>query len=73
MMSKEEVSRCPICHSDSVAEILYGLPNFNDRDLIEALDAGKYVLAGCDIMEINPRFECNACKHQWGQIDIDSD
>lgn len=51
---------CPRCGSVDVAEILYGLPAFDDG--LEAdLAAGRVVLGGCLVWDEQPDLACNAC------------
>ena len=51
---------CPKCKSENIAEILYGLPAFDD-ELEKDLESGKIVLGGCYIGSQNPHFHCNDC------------
>ena len=65
MQSKPK--KCPECGSDSIAEILYGLPAY-DEQMERDLDAGKIVLGGCCVSDDSPEWHCNKCKHEWGSI-----
>jgi len=60
--------KCPKCGSDSIAEILYGLPAY-DEQMERDLEAGKIVLGGCCIFDDSPRWHCNKCEHEWGSIE----
>jgi hypothetical protein len=56
---------CPHCHSQCVAEILYGLPA-DIQSLQADLDAGQLYLGGCFFSEDSPQWRCVACGHKWG-------
>lgn len=61
-------SRCPSCGASSrVAEILYGLPAF-DEELNRNLQAGRIVLGGCGVSDNMPRWRCGKCEHEWGTL-----
>ena len=61
--------KCPACGSESIAEIMYGMPMFTP-ELEEELRAGRLSLGGCCISDDSPRWECNECGKQWGSMDI---
>ena len=57
---------CPNCKKESIAEILWGY--YADTDVLkEGLEKKEIVLGGCMITEHDPRWECNACYHRWGE------
>jgi len=56
--------RCPRCGSRSVAEILFGLPEWSE-ELEDKLDSGRLVLGGCCVTGSDPDRHCNACDHRW--------
>jgi transposase-like protein len=62
---------CPKCGAERIAEIMYGLPNFDSPSLHKKLDSGQVVLGGCVLMGSNPRWHCHDCKHKWGVFRID--
>ncbi len=49
---------CPDCGAVPVAEILYGLPDGIDREL---LASGALVLGGCVITGDDPAWRCTQC------------
>lgn len=61
--------KCPRCGSEHVAEILYGMPAFDD-DLKQKLDKKEVYLGGCCISEISPRYHCNNCKKDFGSAPL---
>ena len=74
VQNKKAQIKCPRCGSKDTARILYGMPAFSD-ELQEKMDAGKLVLGGCCITEINvngrdvqwqPSRHCNHCKKDFG-------
>jgi hypothetical protein len=56
--------RCPSCGGRRVAEILYGLPAF-DEELDRNLRAGHIVLGGCCVSDRMPQWRCGKCSHEW--------
>ena len=62
-MVKSDVT-CPKCHSNNVAEILYGEVVL-DTELAEALENGEVFLGGCCIFSDSPKYHCNDCKHEF--------
>lgn len=72
------MKKCPRCGSKNVAEILYGMPAYDD-ELQKKLDEGKIVLGGCCIctadingkqVEVTPSMHCNDCKKDFGKPPI---
>ena len=57
--------RCPECGGRDVAEILYGMPAF-DEQLNRNLRAGRVVLGGCCVSDGMPQWRCGKCAHEWG-------
>lgn len=55
---------CPNCGAQNTALIYYGLVDF-DEPLTYGLAHNFAVLGGCDLMETNPKFACNECRHTW--------
>ena len=64
----ETPNECPLCHSQRVARILYGLPDFTP-ELGKTLDEDRVVLGGCCIVGNDPQWHCMTCRHEWGSID----
>ena len=62
---------CPKCKSGNVAEIVYGMPDYND-ELVKALDEGKIELGGCLVGENDPTRHCNSCQTDFGGEDDES-
>lgn len=72
------MKRCPRCGSKNVAEILYGMPAY-DEELQKKLDKGMIVLGGCCInsadingeqVNVMPSMHCNDCKKDFGKPPI---
>ena len=53
--------KCPRCGSKNIAEILYGLPDYNE-ELQSEIKEGKLRLGGCCASELDPKYYCNDCK-----------
>jgi len=56
-----QLKTCPNCNSPLFAEILYGMPDY-DNDLEQAIEEGKIVLGGCIISDNDPDYQCLVCK-----------
>jgi hypothetical protein len=56
---------CPKCKSNSIAEIVYGMPDFDDEELKRDLLKKKIVLGGCVVWGGDPKLQCNDCEYQW--------
>lgn len=52
--------QCPVCGSQRVAEILYGLPAFSE-ELEGKLKAGEVLLGGCVLTGDDPSWVCLGC------------
>ncbi len=52
--------KCPKCGSSTIANILYGMPIWDER-LQEKLDTNKTVLGGCVICDDDPEWHCTNC------------
>lgn len=61
---------CPSCNSKNIALILWGYPNL-DEEMQKAIDNKKIVLGGCMVTDHDPKWECTACYHRWGERDED--
>ena len=57
MTEESTVTTCPMCGSERVAPILYGLPANEPDEMVH--------LGGCIISEDNPSWHCKACGHEW--------
>ena len=57
--------KCPKCGRTNVAEILYGMPAFDD-ELEARIKAGKVRVGGCCVTDHDPRFHCNKCHSDFG-------
>ena len=62
---------CPNCKSANIAEIVYGLPDYND-ELVKALDEGTIELGGCLVGENDPTHHCNDCQTDFDGEDDES-
>jgi hypothetical protein len=61
---ESEHPACPLCGSNHVASILYGLPD-DSEELKRDVNAKKIVLGGCVITDDDPQWHCNECQHEW--------
>lgn len=52
--------KCPVCGSNRIADILYGLRMFSEK-LMQEINAGKVVLGGCCLGEDDPAWQCADC------------
>jgi DNA-directed RNA polymerase subunit RPC12/RpoP len=59
-------AKCPKCESESIAYILYGLPDF--QSIEDDIDSGKVRLGGCTLTEDSPQWRCIDCSHEWGEL-----
>ncbi len=62
---------CPSCGSTRIADVMYGMPNFDDQDLRKEIESGKTVLGGCIVLEDNPAWQCADCKvniHEYTRV-----
>jgi len=59
--------KCPKCDSESIAEILYGMPAF-DEQMKRDIDSGKIVLGGCCVCDDDAKWHCNKCEYEWKPI-----
>ena len=57
-------STCPKCGAKKVKRLVYGL--IDDPFAL----GPKEVPGGCCISENSPKWYCEACEHEWGNIDI---
>ncbi len=57
---------CPYCGSERIAEVIYGMPAYN-QELRDGLDAGELVLHGCVIESDDSMYpyECQACGRRF--------
>ncbi len=58
----ETTTTCPMCGSEDVLPIVYGLPG---RELTEQALAGRVALGGCVLFPDAPDRLCRDCHHQW--------
>ena len=70
--NKLKMIKCPRCGSVDTAEILYGLPAFDD-ELAALLDAGRIHLGGCCRSGFDPRYYCNTCQKSFGATAVTRD
>ena len=72
----DKPKQCPVCQSNQVIPIIYGMPN---ADLVMKDAAGEAVIGGVATYAYSPEWHCNACRHQWrtsaveevGESDLD--
>lgn len=58
---------CPKCGSKDIAEILWGMPVYDEK-LIHDLEEGRIVLGGCCITGEDPDWHCNDCGYEFGAM-----
>lgn len=56
--------KCPVCGSNRIAYVMYGLPAFSEQ-LMQEIKAGKIALGGCCISEDNPTWQCADCGSEF--------
>lgn len=54
---------CPVCDSDRVVDIVYGMPT---RDLFERSERGEVALGGCCVGGADPSHRCLDCGADLG-------
>ena len=59
--SKRTPPMGPTCGSSRIANILYGMPDFDDK-LEKDLDSGRITLGGCCITNDDPEWQCADCQ-----------
>ncbi len=55
---------CPVCSSEKIAVILYGLPAVSEK-LREAVNSGEIIFGGCMITPDRAFWECVVCKTRF--------
>ena len=55
--------KCPACGHKPVATIMYGYP-IECPELDAEIEAGKVVLGGCVLYEVNPAWQCTSCDRE---------
>jgi len=61
----ESKPRCPLCDSDEVLPILYGLPG---PEMVKEAEEGRIAIGGCIVDPDYPTSRCEKCGHQWGKL-----
>ena len=56
---------CPVCGGKAIS-IMNGLPL--RPDLFDQADRGEIVLGGCMVTGFDPKLQCAACGHLWGEV-----
>jgi len=69
MCRHPEPPECPNCGSNRVARILYGHPDFENEELMAAVERGEAALGGCMITNLSPKYECQECRSRWGVLE----
>lgn len=64
-VADNKTRNCPQCGSSNVAEILWGMPAY-DEELEKKLADGSVVLGGCCISPADPDWHCNDCGCEFG-------
>ena len=60
-------SICPVCGSNKVIEIIYGLPN---EEGIKEYEKGNIELGGCEVTDDDPNRKCKECGSTWEEIEL---
>lgn len=68
---KRKPRKCPQCGNSEIATIVYGFPVMNEKT-DEKIAGGKIILGGCAIEDGAPKWKCNVCEHEMGQLDFGS-
>lgn len=66
MFRPETSPDCPVCGSDRIAWIFYGLP-VSFEAFGSDLDEQRVILGGCCVSETDPEWKCRSCGHGWGR------
>lgn len=61
---KKKPQICQRCGSTKIADIVYGLPAY-DEELERYLNDGKIILGGCCFSKDSPQWECCECHAQF--------
>jgi len=65
---------CPECGSANVALVLWGLPDFENEELIRMVREGRVNLGGCCVPTGGGRYwKCNKCDHRFCNSDEEED
>ncbi|MBZ0265622.1 hypothetical protein K8I28_13240 [bacterium] len=59
--ASEKPETCPECGSSDIADIMYGLPVF-DESLRKNVDRGNIRLGGCVITGFDAQWQCRKCE-----------
>jgi hypothetical protein len=59
-------SKCPVCNSEKIADILYGYPDFSE-ELDNHIKSGDIVLGGCVVDGDEPAWKCIVCNTEFFQ------
>lgn len=59
-MTDEEIPDCPQCGAPALATIIYGRVE-ETPELLEQLERGEVLLAGCAVTGDDPEWRCNTC------------
>lgn len=54
-------AECPVCHSQRIAEVLYGEPCYNE-ELLRQEKNGEVIIGGCLVSADYPDWQCYNCK-----------
>ena len=57
---------CPNCNKEWIAEILWGLPGYFDKEMEEQIERKEITLGGCLVTDHDPKWKCNNCYYEWG-------
>jgi len=66
-----EKLNCPNCKSEKIALILWGYQDIN-QEMEKSVKNKEIVLGGCIVTDHDPKWECTACNHRWGERDDDA-
>jgi len=59
---------CPKCNAEDIATIIYGKPLLS-RKILAGFESGRLISGGCLVRSTAPRWHCNQCGADFGQLD----
>ena len=59
---------CPMCKSKDVSRFIYGLRAANDSATLDDERKQKIIRGGCVLSSKSPKYICNSCSYEWGNV-----
>ena len=66
-LDRTDAPTCPNCGRHRIASMLYGEPR-EDPELDADIEAGRIVLAGCNVQTDSRAWRCGDCGHDFGSM-----